>query len=182
MNQERHLERRAAWALLITVAALPLAGCGEDEPDTTAPRASMSAPSTPPPSTPPSTTPSPSPAALKAADGTRLKACSDAKCEVKIKAGDVIRFNATGQSKAGFGDIRVKKVSQKEVVYDLASGAATYTQPASKTPDSSNLNGISLTLVGVQGERAIIRLGKPVAGAFTAQVGPGGMSVITPGG
>jgi hypothetical protein len=111
-----------------------------------------------------------------------LKACSDAKCEVKIKAGDVVRFNATGQSKAGFGDIRVKKVSQKEVVYDLASGAATYTQPVSKTPDSSNLNGISLTLVGVQGERAVIRLGKPVPGAFTAQVGPDGMSVTTPGG
>ncbi|GAA2406195.1 hypothetical protein GCM10010191_12730 [Actinomadura vinacea] len=73
-------------------------------------------------------------------------------------------------------------MSQKEVVYDLASGSATYTQPVRKEPDSSNLNDISLTLVSVQGERAVIRLGKPVPGAFTARVGGGGMTVTTPGG
>ncbi|XVQ11420.1 hypothetical protein ACQP1W_02240 [Spirillospora sp. CA-255316] len=182
MNRKRQLERCASWALFITAATLPLAGCGEDEPDKTTPRASASAPSTPPPSASPSATPSASPAALKAADGTRLKACADAKCEVEVKAGNVIRFNAAGESKAGFGDIKVKSVNQKEVAYDLASGATTYTQPARKLPDSSNLNGISLTLVGVQGERAVIRLGKPVPGAFSAQVGPGGMTVTTPGG
>ncbi|MFC5747666.1 hypothetical protein [Actinomadura rugatobispora] len=182
MKQKRHLDRCASWALLITAAALPLAGCGEDEPDTAAPRASTSAPSTPPPPAPTSAAPSASPAALKAADGTRLKSCADARCEVEIKAGDVIRFNATGESRAGFGDITVKKVSEKEITYDLASGAATFTQPARKVPDSGNLNGISLTLVAVQGERAVIRLGKPVSGAFSAEVGPGGMTVTTPGG
>jgi hypothetical protein len=180
MDHRLDLGRRAAWVLFIAAAVLPLAGCGAGEPETAAPRASTSAPSTPPPSASPSA--SASAAALEAADGTRLKACADARCEVEVTSGDVIRFDAAGEGKAGFGDIKVKKVSQKEVVYDLASGAATYTQPTRKLPDSSNLNGISLTLVGVQGERAVIRLGKPVPGAFSAQVGPGGMTVTSPGG
>ncbi|MFI0444103.1 hypothetical protein [Actinomadura sp. 6N118] len=175
--------------MLIPAATLLLAACGgENEPGTTAPRASTSAPSTPPSTTttsttPPSTTLNPSPAALKAANGTDLKACSDARCEVEVKAGDVIRFNATGKTKAGFGDVKVKSVSRKEVVYDLASGASTFTQPTRKTPDSSNINGMSLTVVRVQDERAVLRFGKPVPGAFSVQVSPGGgMRVTTPGG
>ena len=185
-----HPKRRASWAvLLLTAAALPLAGCGGDEPDTTtsAPSSGASASaSTPPatsapPSAPPSTPSSVSPAALKAADGTRLAACADARCEVVVKAGDVIRFNGTGERRAGFGDIEVKHVAADEVTFTLASGSVTFTQPGRELPDTGNLNDISLTLVSLQGGRAVIRLGKFVPGEFSARVGPGGMTVTTPG-
>jgi hypothetical protein len=182
MHRERHLERRATWAVLAPAVTLLLAGCGDDKPDTTVSRASASA--TPATGTP-STTPQParssaSPAARKPADGTHLAACSDARCEVEVKAGDVIHFNAGATRKAGFGDLTVKSVRENKVVYAMA-GHATFTQPGPNR--SANVNGISLTLVRADGKRAVIRVGGPQDGVLTVEVGPdGGMTVTTPDG
>lgn len=84
--------------------------------------------------------------------------------------------------KAGFRDLTVKSVGQNKVVYAMAS--ATFTQPRLKGLDASaNVNHISLTLVRLEGNRAVIRIAGTVPGALTVEVGPGGgMRVVTPGG
>ncbi|MFC6884331.1 MULTISPECIES: hypothetical protein [Actinomadura] len=168
--------------MLAPVLVLPLAGCGDDEPSSGA--GHSSAASTPPPSAPSSASAPPSksatPAPVKAKDGKRLAACSDARCEVQVKAGETIRFTGRAARKAGFEDLKVKSVRPDKLVYTMASGAATFTQPG--PPDSVNVNGISLTFVRAEAGRATIRIGKPVPGATQLRVGGGGMSVTTPGG
>jgi hypothetical protein len=183
MHQKRHLQRRAAWAVLAPAVTLLLVGCGDDKPKTAASRASASATAAvaAPSSAPPSASASASPALPKAKDGRRLSACADARCEVEVKAGDVIHFNAGGMRKAGFGDVKVKSVQVNKVLYDLASGSATFTQPGPNR--TANVNGISLTLVRADGKHAVIRVGGLKKGALTVHVGGGGgMSVTTPGG
>ncbi|MGN9837277.1 hypothetical protein ACTMTI_04030 [Nonomuraea sp. H19] len=115
----------------------------------------------------------------KPKDGKRLAACSDAACEVEVERGDVIRLNTRAMRKAGFGDLTVRSIRKKEVVFDLASGTWTYTQPGPK--GAANLNGVSLTLVRIDGERAVIRLGKPIKGELTIRLGPDGMTMMTTG-
>ncbi|MBF8184228.1 hypothetical protein ITP53_00380 [Nonomuraea sp. K274] len=185
MHQERHQERRAAWAVLAPAVMLLLAGCGAAEPDPTAASAPTSpattAPTSPvataPSSTPPSSPSSASPAARKPADGRRLAACSDAKCEVEVSTGDVIRFNARAMRKAGFGDLKVKSIRENKIVYTLASGGATFTQPG--PDDTANVNGISLTLVRTEGKRAVIRIGAPKRGEMSVTLGPDGSMQVT---
>ncbi|WP_188187207.1 hypothetical protein [Nonomuraea sp. SYSU D8015] len=181
--------RRAAWTALAPAVALLLTSCGDATPATTAapaarasasPSASSATPAETPSSTPSATPPSGSPAPRKPKDGRRLAACSDARCEVEVKAGDVIRFDARAFRKAGFADLAVKSVRKNQVVFDLASGAYAYTHPG--PAGSANLNGISLTLVRIDGKRAVIRLAKPIKGETTIQMGPDGMRVLTPAG
>lgn len=185
MERGRRGERRAVWIVLAPVLVLPLAGCGDDEPSSADARHSSAA-STPPPSASSSASASPSksagatPAPVKAKDGKRLAACSDARCEVEVKAGETIRFTGRAARKAGFEDLKVKSVRPDKIVYMMASGATTFTQPG--PDDSVNVNGISLTFVRAKAGRATIRIGKPVPGATQLRVGGGGMSVTTPGG
>ncbi|KAB8195417.1 hypothetical protein FH608_013815 [Nonomuraea phyllanthi] len=206
MDQARQPGRRAPWTLrrplLAAAVAVSLAGCGGGDPaatgttQATSPSATTSTSPTDgaPSSTAspggrpsgtasdtPSTSPSPAPttadpaAGKPPADGTRLSACADARCEVWVKAGDTIRFNARGMGRAGVEGVKVLSVRKKQVRYDF--GSATLTQPGPK--GAANINGFSLRLVRIDGKRAVIRLGRPVPGAFTAQVGPGGMQVTT---
>ncbi|MBO0881872.1 MAG: hypothetical protein J2P17_16330 [Mycobacterium sp.] len=183
MHRRRELRHCFTWAALTPAVTLLLVGCGDDKPRTAALHTIVSAtPGTSKASNTPAAAPSSArPKAQKAADGTRLTACADARCEVEMRAGDVIHFNSRARSKAGFRDLGVKSVSRNKVVYTMASGAATFTQPGPNK--SANVNGISLTLIRVVGDRAVIRIAGPVRGALTVQVGPGGgMSVITPAG
>lgn len=171
--------------MLAPAGTLLLVGCGDGEPHTAASAARGNVPATPGankaakiPAAAPS---SARPEARKPAAGTRLTSCADARCQVGVRAGDVIHFNSRARRKAGFGDLAVKSVGQNKVVYTMASGATTFTQPGPH--GSANVNGISLTLVRIDGDRAVIRIAGPVPGALTVGVGPGGgMRVVTPGG
>jgi len=84
---------------LAVPALLPvllLTACGGDESaaDESAKKSPTTSPtSAAPTSTSPSPSPTPPPDPETAADGRNLRACRDGKCEVVVKAGDVIRFN-----------------------------------------------------------------------------------------
>ncbi|GAA3644435.1 hypothetical protein GCM10022224_003720 [Nonomuraea antimicrobica] len=188
--------RRAARTALGAVLALTLAACAgghQDSTSATAPAPASAPPSapasasptptpspsaTPSPGTPSPATPSASAESRPAKDGRRLSSCADASCEVEVEAGDVLRLGTSALRKAGFADLKVQRVREDKVIYELASGAWTFTQPG--PTGSANLNGISLTLVRVDGGRAVIRLGgKPIKGAVTLRLGPDGMTMVT---
>jgi hypothetical protein len=93
---------RFVCRLVTASAVLALAACAAgSEPGaagSTSPAAPASPPSSPSPSPSPTATPSPTrppaPTVLpKAADGTRLSACRDGRCEVTVSAGKVIEFD-----------------------------------------------------------------------------------------
>jgi hypothetical protein len=91
--------RFVCW-LVIASAVVVLAACAAgSEPGAARPTA-PGTPATPPGSASPSPTATPSPTRTpaptvlpKAADGTRLSACRDGRCEVTVSAGKVIEFN-----------------------------------------------------------------------------------------
>ncbi|MEV0828161.1 hypothetical protein [Nonomuraea rubra] len=93
----------AALAGVGAGVVLLMAGCGGTgtqasspaPPPTTTSPTPVPSPS-PSPSSSPSATPSSSPApkVTKAADGRKLSACRDLRCEVEVKGGDTIRFAA----------------------------------------------------------------------------------------
>lgn len=81
-------------ALVVSALAACTAGSEQGAAAPTSPGtpATPSAPPSPSPS--PSPTPTPAPTVLpKAADGTRISACRDGRCEVTVSAGKVIQFN-----------------------------------------------------------------------------------------
>jgi hypothetical protein len=175
------------WMVLTPTVTLLLAACGGDDPAART-AADASTPTAAPPSGTPSSTPSATPSSardepLKAADGTRLKACADAKCEVVVSAGDVIRFSARVRNRTGLPALTVKSVSRSEVAFaftTLGGGDYAYSQPPGLPP--TVVQGVSLTVRRVNGDRAVMRLGEPAPGAASVEGGSGGMQVTTPGG
>ncbi|MEV0996467.1 hypothetical protein [Nonomuraea sp. NPDC050202] len=108
---------------------LLVAGCGSGTPaaSTTPPPSTSHPPATttsptPSPSPSPSSTPSASasatPKVTKAADGRKLSACQDLRCEVEVKGGDTIRFAAKYDIKA----FHVQRVAKQTLYFATADG------------------------------------------------------------
>ncbi|MFB4267405.1 hypothetical protein [Nonomuraea sp. GTA35] len=126
-------------AALVGVGAgvvLLVAGCGSGTPaastthppstsrppaTTTSPTSSPSPSSTSSPLTPSasaSASASASPKVTKAADGRKLSACQDLRCEVEVKGGDTIRFTAKYDIKA----FHVQRVAKRTLYFATADG------------------------------------------------------------
>lgn len=120
--------------LLVTAPlVLTLAACAAgSEPDAAGPTSSgtPTTPATPSASPSPSSSPSPtvtrSPAPTvlpKAADGTRLSACRDGRCEVTVSAGKVIQFNQS----LGLYSVNVYSIKGDEVwLAAVMTGGGTF--------------------------------------------------------
>ena len=85
--------------VLVSVAALALAGCGSGRSDTGSVSAS------------PSARTSNSPTPRQAADGTRLSACEDGTCEVKVTGPTRIPVNR----KSEIASLKVSSISSEEI-------------------------------------------------------------------
>lgn len=170
---------RGAGLVLVVPAVVLLSGCGAGE-QKAGPQDSAAGPAkaaaTPSPSKSPTPTPTGKPMDLDAKNGRDLGSCADARCEVEIRSGDTIRFNDSGVRRTGLIEIKVKKVSTKETEFDInaLAGSATLTTPYKVVPNVSNVNGLGLTLAGVDGKRVVIRLGKTDPCGFTSNIGAGG--------
>jgi hypothetical protein len=93
---------RAGRNLTVGVAVLALASCGSGKGDGAAGRS---------PSTPSRSTPSPSPSLRPAADGTRLNACKDGTCEVRLTGPAKIPV----APKAKVASLKVKSFGPSEI-------------------------------------------------------------------
>jgi hypothetical protein len=137
--------------LVIGVLALAgLAGCGGSSDDAPTPSASA-APGTAVPSP---TIPSASPTAPQAADGTKLSACRDGRCEVIVSAGDKI----SGLTRFGLEQLTVKTVSPDGVTYVGTGPGITLSAGRQQPGMTSRLNRLAITTVAINGDKAIVRL------------------------
>jgi len=163
---------RATLGAVLMVAGL-LAGCGSPEapPQRTAAATGGTAPApTSPPA--PTATASPPPSAT---DGTDLTACRDADCEVEVRVGDKLRFNAA----IGVDVVTVKSVNNDMITLVLrgssgglriegtgvsVSGRCTNGtcrdegQLSVTTTRPGRINKMKLSLVGVDSGRAVLAL------------------------
>ncbi|MFI0479501.1 hypothetical protein [Actinomadura sp. 9N215] len=173
MRKTRALGRHAVWPLALPAFALLLAGCGDDEPATSASSPATRSPATTRPASPapaPTATPSPTATLPKAADGSRLSACADARCEVEVGVGDVIRFNPGVRGRSGLAKLTVASIGDMSIELKTAGGSIGFSPPGSDDP--FNINGtFSHELKGTAGKRAVIRLAAPKPGAGGAEMG-----------
>lgn len=159
--------RRMALVSAVTVAGL-LTGCGSpaeetaspaDAPATsmTSPAASSPAASSPSASPSPSVTSSPTASSLpKARNGTRLRACRDAKCEVLVSDGKTIRLDA----RWGLSPVEVT-VEDDSVTFHSVTQSGMQVTMAEQRPDQggpSTINGVSFEVLAVKGKKAVIKI------------------------
>lgn len=111
------------WLVLLAVCVVT--GCAGPAVTTGAVSPTPSAsPPTPTPTPTPTLTPTPTPTPTrtplpKAADGTKLGSCADARCEVELAAGNVLRFAPVHDvSRFAIRSIRGDKVTWKLVLPD----------------------------------------------------------------
>lgn len=126
------------------VAALLLAAGCHNSP-TPAPRparASASAPS-------PTITPLPA-----AADGAKLSACHDGRCEVLVSEHDVIHPPA----RFGMAKLTIEKIGKDGLTVVGTSPGAMVSFSGQQPGRTSTLNGLKVTTVALQGTKAVIRL------------------------
>ncbi|TDE49040.1 hypothetical protein E1295_20700 [Nonomuraea mesophila] len=152
-------------ALVTAAAAVLLAGCGPAPEEAASPADAPSSPAATSPSAPPSTAPTasptltPSPTATplpKARNGTRRRACRDAKCEVLVSDGQTIRLAA----KWGLLPINVT-VEDGSVTFDAYTPSGMRLTMAEQTPDQggpSTVNEVSFEVVAVKGKKAVIKI------------------------
>lgn len=158
----------AAWPLIIPTATLLLAGCGDEEPDKAA-SATSPATRSPVSTRPVAPTPTPTPTLKKAKNGSSLAACADARCEVEVGLGDVIRFNAGVRSESGLSKMTVTSIGEMSIEFSVGGGSFGVSPPGSDDP--FNINGtFSHTLIDTAGKKAVIRLGSPKPGAGGAMI------------
>ncbi|WP_220449773.1 hypothetical protein, partial [Nonomuraea longispora] len=118
-----------------------------------------SSPAATPPSAPPSPTLTPSPTATplpKARNGTRLRACRDAKCEVLVSDGQTIGL----ADRWGLLPINVT-VEDGSVTFDAFTSSGMRLTMSEQTPDQggpSTINEVSFEVVAVKGKRAVIKI------------------------
>jgi hypothetical protein len=88
---------------------------------------------------------------LRAADGTRLKACADGTCEVIVKDGD--RLPNTG----GAGPVKVSVTAGSVTISTTGDGGFSSTLGG---PEGTvqRLNDQSFLIVEIRGRRALLRL------------------------
>lgn len=151
---DRHSPALAATALVLLLGA-----CGGNDSDDSAPRppaASPTAvdttdePSSRPASSPP---PPPSPVLPEAADGTDLDSCADSRCEVQVKPGDTVTFDAG----VNLRDFTVVDIGDNALSHK-ASGNGTRFGGSMTAPGTSTVNGVKVKIVAVEGDRAVIRM------------------------
>jgi hypothetical protein len=138
---------------LLPVFLLAVCGCGSGSSggDAAAGRPATGKPS------PPAASAGPSKSALpEAADGSSLKSCADAKCEVAVERGDKIRLRAP----VGVAVLRVAKVAGGKV--DLVgTGPGIQLGWKGGAPGKSfRMNRLKIKLVAAAGDRAVLRLAR----------------------
>ena len=139
------MPRRAFVAVLLLAAT----GCGGTAKDDAA-TASPSATSPSAVSPKPTTTPLPA-----AADGTKLSACRDGKCEVQVSVHDVIHPPA----RYGLQDMTITKISEDGLSVVGTSPGAMVSFSGQRPGMTSKMNGLNITTVALNGKKAVIRLG-----------------------
>jgi hypothetical protein len=135
----------ALFAVALVTVALVAAGCGvrTDDP------APVATPSTSPASASPTTAAAvPS---LTAADGTRLKTCSDGECEVVVENGDSL------PNAGGLGPVKVT-VRDGEVTLSATSADGFSSTLSGNQGTVQQLNDQVFLIVSVQGRRAVLRM------------------------
>ncbi|MFG1941616.1 hypothetical protein [Nonomuraea sp. NPDC048826] len=148
-------------AALLAAAAVLIAGCGSAPQEAAAPVSTPPSPvsSSPPPSASPSATRSPSLTATplpKARNGTKLRACWDAKCEVLVKDGQSIRL----ADKWGLLpiDVTVENGSVTFRTYTLSGAQLTMGEQTPNQGGPSTVNDVNFEVVAVKGKRAVIKI------------------------
>ncbi|TDD13458.1 hypothetical protein [Nonomuraea diastatica] len=148
--------RRMALVSAVTVAGL-LTGCGSVPEETAAPAGAPTTSSTSPaPSSPPAT---PSPTATpfpKAKNGTKLRACRDAKCEVLVSDGRTITLDA----RWGLAPVAVS-VEDDSVTFHVVTASGMQATMSEQTPDQggpSTINDVSFEVLAVKGKKAVIKI------------------------
>ncbi|WP_165974940.1 hypothetical protein [Nonomuraea deserti] len=158
--------RRMALVSAVTVAGL-LTGCGAPAEETASPAAAPAtsptspAPSSPAPSSPvassPSATPSPTASSLpKARNGTKLRACRDAKCEVLVSDGRTITLDA----RWGLAPVQVS-VENDSVTFRMVTASGMQATLSEQTPDQggpSTINDVDFEVLAVKGKKAVIKI------------------------
>jgi hypothetical protein len=138
--------------VLLPLALAALAGCGTESGSV---EAQPSAPAKTTPAKPGAST-SPGLGIQPAApDGDDLDACSDGRCEVKVKEGDKITFKSTSP---GFDGLKVDKVADGRVSL-VGNGPGIRLGGEVAAGKSSTLNNLKVTVVVIRDATAILRLG-----------------------
>jgi hypothetical protein len=91
----------------------------------------------------------------KAEDGNNLKACSDARCEVYVRTGSKVPVS---RRVAGFTTLVVSKVATDGVDYGGRTPNISVSAGGQRAGSTSQLNGLKITTVALQGKVAILRL------------------------
>ncbi|GAA4708840.1 hypothetical protein APR04_004611 [Promicromonospora umidemergens] len=151
-------------ALPVTaVFALTLSACtGGDVPDTVPstqdPTQSVSSPA--PTASDASLTPEPSspePEPLRAADGERYKACADGACEVIVTVGTTFALDPAVAG--GMDAFEITEIDEDGAGADFDGPGQNIHAFASAGAGSFVANGLPYTVVEVQDDQAVIRLG-----------------------
>lgn len=152
-------------------AALLLAGCGADGSPGSAPggatrpsAASASASSEASPSFSPPLPATPSPTVgppsgapgsglPRAVDGADVAACADGSCEVRVRAGDEVRF----EDRIGLDTFTVVSVGNGALWHRAGDGGSRLAGSVS-APGHVQLNQLTVEIIAVEGDRAVIRM------------------------
>jgi len=160
------VRRRVTLAALAPAVALLIAGCGDDgsgkpsdarpaasSPSKAEPASSASKPSSVPPSTK-------KPVPPKAADGKDLGACSDSKCEVEVKVGDVIRF----KGKPDIKELAIVNVADGALTMGPSTNGTVNalitanSEAAGAEAGPATMDGVTVNVLYADGTRAVIRV------------------------
>lgn len=149
------MSRITAITVLLTVT---LAGCG-GTPDTGSleppPGGDVAASGSEEPSPSPEPEPEPtSDAGLPdAADGSGLDACADGDCEVRVSESDEIPIDPS----FGIDNFTVAEIGPDMVVIE-GTGAGAYVRTSVGTQGRSTLNGITVQILAIDGDQAVLSL------------------------
>jgi hypothetical protein len=139
--------------VLLPLALTALAGCGAESGSVEARPSAAPAGSA---SAKPGASTSPGLGIQPAApDGDDLDACSDGRCEVKVKEGDKITFKSTSP---GFDGLKVDKIADGRVSL-VGNGPGIRLGGEVAAGKSSTLNNLKVTVVVIRDATAILRLG-----------------------
>jgi type IV pilus biogenesis protein CpaD/CtpE len=148
-----------ARTALAAAAAVLLAGCASAPEEAASPAGVPASPAATSTSASPSPTLTPSPTATplpKARNGTRLRACRDATCEVLVSDGQTIRL----ADRWGLMPINVT-VEDGSVTFHASTASGMQLTMSKQTPDQggpSTVNEVSFEVVAVKGRKAVIKI------------------------
>ena len=128
------MPRHVILAALGPVLALLLAGCGDDDPASSAK--------------------SPAAEETRAANGRNLDACADRTCEVLVEQGDTIRFAAKYEA----GTFTVVKISDGRVSFTMSNGEDPPGHGGLSGNTAVGFADVAIELVRVDGGHAILRV------------------------